>query len=113
MSDRLKTVHHSLDVVAVFPWGLYTDGVTGNSEVRNKLRYPDFTAQLLVICWKDGSCIIWDPHVVERKQQTGSTAIGTGKCLPMGERVLPSGDPHDVYSCQCWCLLSALSSKQQ
>lgn len=113
VSDRLKTDHLSLDVVAVSPWGLYTDGVTGNGEVRNKLRYPDFTAQLLVIYWKDGSCITWDPHVVERKQQMGSTATGTEKWLPIGERVLRSGDPHGVYSCQCWCLLSALSSKQQ
>lgn len=102
----VKTVHLSLDVMAVSPWGLYTDGVAGSSEVKNKWKYPGFTAQLLLICWNHGSCHLWDPHVVERKKQKEA---GAGEWLPMGGPFW--GSPQFVQL--CWCLMSAPSSKQQ
>lgn len=106
VSDRLKTVHLSLDVMAVSPWGLYTDGVAGSSEVKNKWKDPGFTAQLLLICWNHGSCHLWDPHVVERKKQKEA---GAGEWLPMGGPLW--GSPQFVQL--CWCLMSAPPSKQQ
>lgn len=54
------------------------------------------------------ACLVWDPHVVERKEQNDGMTSGSGRWLPMDAAVLPSGDPQGLHSWQCLSLPSQL-----